>query len=374
MSWRGAAGLVLATAAFLPPAARAQAQQALTAGRVVRISGDDTLGVPATTVVLHRIGRNAQGPIDSTRTGPRGEFRFRFPADTAVVYLLSSGYAGIEYFSTPLHAIPVRPDTGLLLVVSDTSAGASLRVTSRHIVISKPAADGTRATLEIVALENTGNLTRVTGGGERVTWGTRLPQGALGFQVGQGDVSSEAIQVRHDSVVLFAPVAPGEKQLVYTYQLPAAPGTVKIPFGDSVGTLNVLLEEFDRTVKGGGVARADSQRIENRTFLQWTGPVGPGTVVSIDFPGNRTRWLLPGLVGMMAIGLLLGLLRALGRRGLRGPGSEPATLLDALARLDARYAGREAQVGTGEWAEYQRERARLKAEVAEQLAGKKPSA
>jgi hypothetical protein len=341
---------------------------------VVRIAGGDTVAVPVATVVLHRIGRTAQGPIDSTRTGRRGEFRFRFPGDSTVVYLLSSGYAGIEYFSTPVRATPARPDTGLLLVVSDTSASAPLRVTSRHIVISKPATDGTRGTLEIVVLENPGDLTRVAGSGDRGTWGTRLPPGVLGFQVGQGDVSPEALQVRHDSVLLFAPVAPGEKQLVYTYQLPATPGTVRIPFGDSVRTLNVLLEEFDRTVSGSGIARADSQRIENRTFRQWTGPVGPGSAVTIDFPGNRTRWLLPGLVALMAGGLLMALRQAL-RRGEPPPAApEPRALLDALARLDARYAGGEARVSAQEWAEYQRERARLKAEVSRQLAGKNPPA
>jgi hypothetical protein len=368
---RAAAGLALAAAAFLVPVGRLHSQQtAITSGRLVRVSRTDTVAIRAATVVLHRVGRGAQGPIDSTRTGLRGEFRFRFPADTSVVYLLSSGYAGIEYFSTPIQAIPGHPDTGLLLFVFDTSTTAPLHVSSRHIVISKPAADGTRAALEIVALENAGTLTRVGGGVDRPTWGTRVPAGALGFQVGQGDVSAEAIQVRHDSVLLFAPVAPGEKQLVYTYQLPATPGTVRIPIGDSIGTLNVLLEEFDRTVRGGGLTRADSQRIENRSFRLWTGAMGPGTVVIIDFPGNRTAWLLPALVGVVGLSLVVALLRVLRRRA--PPVGGATTVLDALARLDARYAGREAEVGAREWAAYQRDRARLKAEMAERLAGNQP--
>jgi hypothetical protein len=371
VSWRVAAGLALAAAVSLVPVGQLHAQQtAITSGRLVRVSRTDTVGIRAATVVLHRVGRGAQGPMDSARTGPRGEFSFRFSADTAVVYLLSSGYAGIEYFSTPIQATPVRPDTGLLLFVFDTSTTAPLHLTSRHIVISKPAADGTRAALEIVALENAGTLTRVGGGLDRPTWGARLPAGVLGFQVGQGDVSAEAMQVRHDSVLLFAPVAPGEKQLVYTYQLPAAPGTVRIPIGDSIGTLNVMLEEFDRTVRGDGLTRADSQRIENRSFRLWTGAVGPGAVVTIDFPGNRTAWLLPGLVGVVGVSLVVALLRVLRRRA--PPVGGASVVLDALARLDALYAGREAEVGAHEWAAYQRDRARLKVEMAERLAGKQP--
>jgi hypothetical protein len=371
--WRAAAGLALAAAALPVPVGRLHSQQtAISSGRLVRVSGTDTVGIRAATVVLHRVGRGAQGPIDSARTGPRGEFRFRFPADTSVVYLLSSGYAGIEYFSTPIPVNPGRSDTGLLLIVSDTSTTVPLHVTSRHIVISKPATDGTRAALEIVTLENAGTLTRVGGGLDRPTWGARLPSGALGFQVGQGDVSAEAMQARHDSVLLFAPVAPGEKQLVYTYQLPAAPGTVRIPIGDSIGTLNVVLEEFDRAVRGGGLARADSQRIENRSFRLWTGAVGPGAVVTIDFPGNRTAWLLPALVGVLGLSLVFGLLRVLPRRA--PPVGGATAVLDALARLDARYAGREAEVGAHEWAAYQRDRARLKTEMGARLAGKQPPA
>jgi hypothetical protein len=76
----------------------------------------------------------------------------------------------------------------------------------------------------------------------------------------------------------------------------------------------------------------------------------------------------------MAIGLLIALRLALRRSEPPQTAPEPKALLDALARLDTRHAGGEAQVSAQEWAEYQRERARLKAEVARQLAGKKPPA
>src|SRR5512143_2016240 len=151
-----------------------------------------------------------QGPIDSTVTGRDGSFRFRFVPDTGSVYLLSSGYAGIEYFSTPVHTDPIQPDTGLILFVSDTSSHAPIHVASRHLVIGKPGADGTRSALEIVVLENVGPLTRVAADSFSPVWSAQLPKGALGFQVGQGDVGPEGLLLRGDSVVLLAPVAPGQ--------------------------------------------------------------------------------------------------------------------------------------------------------------------
>ncbi len=365
--WRAAPALL----AFLSSPGLLRAQSAaIVAGRVLRPRGSDTAGVAGARVVLHRVSRQVQGPIDSVFAGPDGRFRFRYHSDTSAVYLLSSGYAGIEYFSSPLHTNSDLPDTGLVLFVSDTSSRAPIHVESRHLVVSKPGSDGTRAALEIVVLGNDGSETRVARDSLTPVWGARLPAGALGFQVGQGDVGPDGLMLRNDSVVLVSPVAPGQKQLLYTYALPAAPGRVRMPVGDSIAVANVLLEEFDRTVTGGGIAKADSQQIESRSFQQWAGPVPSGAVIEIDFPGNSVGWILPLLVGGVALTLLLVGLQALRRRPMSGaaPGTHPP--LEQLARLDAKFAGREHLVSAEEWTAYQQQRSRLKTELESQLAGK----
>jgi hypothetical protein len=48
--------------------------------------------------------------------------------------------------------------------------------------------------------------------------------------------------------------------------------------------------------------------------------------------------------------------------------ADHAALLDAIARLDARYAGREGDTPAGEWSAYQSRRAALKAELEAALA------
>jgi hypothetical protein len=366
-----AAGGLATALLLLLSAASLQAQSSvIAAGRVLRPNGKDTIGVAGARVVLHRVGRQKQGPIDSTFAGPRGEFRFRYQPDTSAVFLLSSGYAGIEYFSTPLHTVPELPDTGLVLFVSDTSSSAPIHVASRHLVISKPGKDGARAALEIVVLENDGAVTRVAPDSVTPSWGTRLPAGAVEFQVGQGDIGPDGLLFRHDSAVLVSPVAPGQKQLLYTYAIPAAPGRIRLPIGDSIATANILLEEFDRRVTGGGIVKGDSQAIEGRSFRQWAGPVAAGSVLEIDFPGDTSGWILRVLVGAVALTLALIAAIALRRRPVTPSASRAVPLLDQLARLDARYAGREAEVPAGEWGRYQEERTRLKTELAAQLAAK----
>jgi hypothetical protein len=347
-------------------------QTAQVSGRVVRATATDTVGVPGVQVMLHAVGRTRQGPVDSTVAGPNGEFRFRFRADTSSVYLLSSGWAGIEYFSTPVRSVPTLPDTGLLLVVSDTSSAAPVGVVSRHIVIGKPRADGIRAALEIVVLQNNGPLTRVAKDSLQPTWTTRLPSRAFGFQPGEGDVSADALAFQDGAVQLFAPIAPGEKQLLYTYQLPSAPGTVRIPLQEPVGAMNILLEEFDRTVTGGAIEQGDSQAIEGRSFRQWSGAVPAGSVIAIHFPSIGNRWVLPALVSAVALSLGFVAIRALRGRAQPALPRPAAPLLDQLARLDAQYRDREGQVPAEEWTRYQADRKRLKEELSRQLAETRP--
>src|SRR4051812_11746724 len=64
-----------------------------------RVLDADSAPVAGIRVVLHRIGPQVQGPLDSTRSDRRGRFRFSFNPDTAAFYLISGRYAGIEYFS-----------------------------------------------------------------------------------------------------------------------------------------------------------------------------------------------------------------------------------------------------------------------------------
>ncbi len=359
--------LPLLAALLLAPLAPLAAQQTLAAGRVVRITATDTVPAGRVQVMLHRVARDAQGPLDSTFAGPDGRFRFRYRADTTAIYLVSAGWDGIEYFSSPLHTNAELPDTALQLVVSDTSSAATVSTVSRHIVVSKPGTDGIRPVLEIVVIANHGITTRISPDTLHPSWAAPLPRGVAGFTAGSGDFSSEAMTVRNDSVMVFAPIAPGEKQLLYTYALAPAPGPVRLALRDSVGTFNVLLEERDRSVKGGAIVVADTQVIEGRTFRQWTGPVPAGTVVVIDFPGSQTDWVLPALVAGVALALVLVAVRSMRRRPAQVPVVGPS-LLDQLARLDARYASVQDTTPEAEWAAYQAERTRLKAALQAELA------
>jgi hypothetical protein len=343
------------------------AAQARAGGVVVRGEAADSVPVPGIRVVLHRVGQMEQGPIDSSASDAAGRFGFRFRADSGAVYLLSARYREIEYFSTPVH-LGARPDTAIRLVVYDTSSRTPVTLAARHLVVPRPDESGTREILDLVILRNEGDRTRVAPDSLGTTWVGTLPRGSEGLEVGESDVSPEAVVRRGDSLLVSGPIAPGEKQLVLQYHLPARERELRLQVRPGV-RINVLVEEAGTRVTG-PVAMADSQQIQGRAFRRWSGVPSDTGIIAVILPqptGGGQRWLAP-LVGILALGLGSAAWWALRRKGpVTAPAHralEPSPLLEALAELDARYAGREADTPAEEWSAYQERRASLKAQLA----------
>lgn len=327
-------------------------------------------------MVLHRIGQERQGPVDSLVTPASGRFRFTFPADTAALHILSARHSGIEYFSTPISAVATAPDTALQILVADTASDAPLVVAQRHLVIPVPDRSGRRQVVDLVMLANRGTRTRVATSPEGAVWEIPTPSGAIGVRATpESDVSQDALEVREGTIRVLAPIAPGEKQLLIEYDLGPRPGTVAFRLPGPVDTLTLLLEERSVDLSGLTLTAADEEAIEGRSFRRWAGSVGPeGATLTLRFrDGLSARawmFLLVGGTVLFFATLAVALIRRRRPASLPAPGPplRTADLLDRIADLDAEYAGREAAVGAERWAGYQAERALLKREVEARLA------
>jgi hypothetical protein len=123
-------------------------------------------------------------------------------------------------------------------------------------------------------------------------------------------------------------------------------------------------------VEAAGLAVADSQTIQGRSFERWTGRVPSGAVLRLVLPASfgPPPWLLGVLVGGLALALLGAAGYAFAKRP--GPTRHPAVdaLVSELAALDSRYAGRREEMTEEEWRVYLEERARLKGQVETALA------
>jgi len=356
-----------ALSAFFP----LSAQSVRVTGRVLTA---DSTPVPGARVVLHRIAPNVQGPLDSIRADRGGRFGFAFRPDTAAFYLVSSRHSGIEYFSPPVSTNPGRPDTAVRIVVYDTSSNALVTVEARHLVITRAGENGTRGALDLIVLQNTGQRTRVTSDTLHPSISLPLPAGTSGLQVGESEVSAESVHRKGDSLMITAPIAPGEKQLTVQYHVPAGRSTLELPVQGTGQKINVLLEETGARVSGAGMAFADSQVIQGRSFRRWSGVTPAPGVIRISLPGTpyTAGWLLAALVFSMGAILLVAGWYFVGRRNQR-IGIAPGSVLDAIAGLDARYVGRQEETPPSEWQSYLNQRARLKAELETSLAADRTS-
>jgi hypothetical protein len=223
---------------------------------------------------------------------------------------------------------------------------------ARHLVVPRPDESGTREILDLVILHNAADRTRIAPDSLGSTWSGALPRGSEGLEVGESDVSPEAVVRRGDSLLVSGPMPPGEKQLVLQYHLPAREREMRLSIQPGA-RINVLVEEAGSRVTG-PVAVADSQEIQGRSFRRWSGvpsAAGPVIITPPEPPGAGQRWLAP-LVAVLALGLGAAAWWALRRRAPRRAcprARRPVQLLEALARARCAVRGREADTLPDEW-------------------------
>ncbi|HEV2750592.1 MAG TPA: hypothetical protein VGV12_08730 [Gemmatimonadales bacterium] len=271
--------------------------------------------------MLHQVSMGGGGqPIDSARTDAGGAYRLTVPrADSGTIYVVSSWRAGIAYFSEPV-TVRAGPTARLApLYVYDTSAaGPAVRVSRRLVTVAKLKSDGTRDVLELLELENPGSATRVAPDSLRPTWVGAIPSEAIQFQVGQGDVSPQAVIRRGDSVAVFGPLPPRDrKQLSYTYVLPATVRRISVPVDQPIEEVDLLLEDTAAVVTTNKLDSLGIEDIEGRRFARYRAPsLAAGTPLAIMFTDRRftPEALVPVIVGVAGVVLAIGFVVALRRK------------------------------------------------------------
>ena len=334
--------------------------------------------VPGAWVTLHRVGSGSAGPLDSARTDAGGRFAITYPraVTDSAVFFLSAELAGITYFSSPLPDAPVSGEDADLVVYDTTSSAAHVTLRGRHVIVG--ARDSTRRhpVVEVVELANDTTLTIVAADG-RPTWSAPLPEGAQDVRLASGDLSPDAITTEEGRLRLVAPVAPGIKQISYSYQLPATSFPLTLAIEDSLPLLEVLLEDPAGTVTGASLALSDTVTMDGRTFRRFLArDAAAGTArVAVAAAGADRRTVYFTSV-VLALGLLM--LLALGRSVRRRPapvplgwngdlGPTPEELARRIAALDASFQRRRAP-SVEERQEYERLRGGLKAQLTDAIA------
>jgi len=340
----------------------------------------DPLPVPSIMVTLHQVTRAGGHPLDSMRTDRDGRFSFHYPApaDSTAIHFVSVSYAGITYFSAPLRNPIVRGDDADMTVFDTTSRPVTITQRGRHIVVSAAGASGARQVIEVFELSNDTSVTRIAAPNGS-TWSGGLPTGARAFNVGEGDISADAVTAKDGRVDVEAPIAPGLKQLSFSYDVPASSFPLSIPAEHHTDVFEVLIEDSLGTASGAGLQEVDPVNVDGRHFRRFTArDVAPAAVARIVI-ATPSRISRGGFIAIVALALGAAMLVVLARttwRGRRATGAaayeppwarDPDALARRIATLDADFERTSAP--TPEAREtYELKRADLKARLADAIA------
>lgn len=278
-------------------------------GRIVRPGPGRLNPVSDVWVVLHRVGPDRAGPLDSLQSDSRGRYSFKYlrTGSEEAIYFVSALHDGIAYFTPPLAEGRVSGEDGEITVFDTTSGRVPISLRGHHVVVSGVDANARRSVVEVYDLSNDSSVTLVATGDnpEDATWQVHLPPGAADFRVSQGDISAGAVKQANGLVSVFAPIAPGIKQLSFSYSLPAKSFPLKLPLERATGIYEILIEEKGGSVTGPHLREVDSVTVDERNFRRFLASDMPeNSVAVIDLPAPASSSIDPRF--LVAITLVLG--------------------------------------------------------------------
>lgn len=385
-------------AGLLPVRGEAQESLRRVEGRVQRpVAGGDSARMVSAVgawVTLHRVGKDVAGPIDSVRTDAGGRYRlqYRLTGATDAVYFASTTWGGIAYFTAPFKAPVVAGEDAVITVFDTTSRQYPLSIKGRHLIISALDSTDQRTVVEVYEVANDSVRTLVSPDGTppSPTWTARIPSAARDVRVNEGEISPEAFVASEGRVAVFAPIAPGLKQVAFSYKLPSSSFPLALSSESNAVVFEVLLEDPRGTVTAKGMTAVQPVTLEQRSFRRFLAqdvPAGTALVIEMPSAGMPTSnlyiaGLLVGLGFLMLLVLTRSTQRAAARAAPAGP-VRPVTaalhpdvlpadrLAQEIAALDALFAQQQAPSDDVRRA-YEQRRGELRDALAAALAGSGP--
>lgn len=340
--------LVAVQAALLPLGLGAQVlAEPVLRGQV--LLGDSLLR--SGVVVLHRVGADTQGEVDSTQVSGEGAFSFRLPAvpdpERSEVYFASVHHAGVLYFGKAV-TLAVQLDSLYQIQAYDTllapPEGAGITVQARNLFLEESQGGRWQVT-DLFQLRNDEPRTVVARDGG-VVWRHPLAEGATDATMGEGDFAGGGGETVEGDLVVTGPLPPGERLFVVRYTLPDP--FLNLPLTHPTEILELMVREPAPVLEAPELEDAPPvQWDEGQTFRRLAAVnLAPGVIRVVE--GSRRR---PPPVQWLAVLLAL-VLAGVGtwavQRGSFAPARPQAAplptdrqgLILEIARLDEEFASR----------------------------------
>jgi hypothetical protein len=340
--------LLLAAALLLPtvPGPSAGQEEVVSSLRgEVRVGEEPLSGA---TVVLHLVGPETSGEIDSIQTASDGSFEILLPhvpshSVDSEIFFASVQYRGLYYFG-PAITNAVQLDSTYIIQAYDTltvpPGGADLTLLSRSLFLEKRS-DGWTAT-DVFQLQQEGDRTLYSPE-DGVTWSYPLPSGTRNFEVGQADFAPEMIRLDGERMKMSTPLPPGERYLMVRYDLPD--NEFLLPLPGRTDRLEILVREPGPPAEFPPLMVADPVELEpGNVYRRYAGDSLSNTQIQAAVAPEP--WVFPAEWMGLLLAVLLGAVGVYGlRRRGQGSRSSPVPeqqwgrdeLVLAIARMDEAF-------------------------------------
>ena len=291
--------------------------------------------VDTATVVLHQVGPESAGPVDSVRVESDGSFRFALPrlpgsGNQRDVFFASVRRYGILYFGSPVSSVSQLDSLYTIQTYETRGAGEGgeqLTITIRNLFINRTEA-GWNVT-DLFEVQNASDWTWVAEGDEP-TWRYPLPEAATNFQVGQGDLGDDAVEFRDGVLHVYAPVPPGERLFVVTYDIPDL--NLDVPLPGYTEMVQVLISEPAPPLEAEGLTQERPVEMEPGVqFRRYAAEGVSDQVARLSEGGDAFSVPVRELAVLLALLLTAAAIWALRRDPSASAGPEPVRREDSPA-------------------------------------------
>jgi mono/diheme cytochrome c family protein len=253
----------------------------------------------------------------TVKSDEQGNFQFdNLPWDRS--YQITVNYLGAEYSTDKMVFFPNEQTKILTLPIFEpTVEEGDISVVESHLIVQ--AEESVLAFADLTLFDNSGD--RIFVGGKELPDGRKeslrfnTPEQAQSINFIHGINPDDIVKTPYGFADTTS-VMPGEKRVVFSYELPLISGTTKFEkiIEYPTGNFLLLLSDPLRTVDVQGLTGGETREIRGQSYREWTGEnLSPGhkIVVELTDPAIKPDFVKWGALGVLSLIIIFGIVYSL---------------------------------------------------------------
>ncbi|GJM15297.1 MAG: hypothetical protein DHS20C13_06240 [Thermodesulfobacteriota bacterium] len=233
-------------------------------------------------------------------------------------YQIAINFKGAQYATDKMVFFPNEETKILNLPIFEpTVEEDDISVVESHMIVQ--AGDGVLSVADLTLFDNSGDKIYVGGkelnDGRKESLRFNTPKGAQSLNFIHGINPDDIVQTAYGFADTTS-IMPGQKRVVYTYDLPLSSGSTKFDKTIDYPTSSFLLliSDLERTAEVKGLTGGESVQIQGESFLKWTATdLEPGQQIKVELktPIAKIEYIKWGAILLLLLIVIVGVVYSL---------------------------------------------------------------